>query len=70
MQRKAAMKKMEKVETSLNIPGTLRILLHCPDITLKGKNQGDFQYALCRNIKRRLDHIGFKGHVGPSRGRV
>lgn len=35
-----------------------RILLHCPDITLKGKNQGDFQQQLERNLRRRLHALG------------
>lgn len=47
-----------------------RILLHCPDITLKGKNQGDFQNALSRNIKHRLRGGGYNWNVGASRGRV
>ncbi|MFQ5661048.1 MAG: tRNA uracil 4-sulfurtransferase ThiI [Gammaproteobacteria bacterium] len=51
-------------------PGKPRILLHCPDITLKGKNQGNFQRALSRNIRQRLRHAGFDWHVGASRGRV
>lgn len=50
--------------------GVSRILLHSPDITLKGKNQNYFQKALCKNIKHRLSNAGFKWDVVAARGRV
>lgn len=47
-----------------------RILLHCPDITLKGRNQADFQRALVKNIKYKLARIGCSWGIGDSRGRA
>ena len=54
-------------DTSIEVS---RILLHSPDITLKGKNQNYFQKALCKNIKHRLSNAGFKWDIVASRGRV
>ena len=50
--------------------GTTRILLHSPDITLKGKNQDDFRKALVRNIQQRLRAAGIPWQVGSARGRA
>jgi thiamine biosynthesis protein ThiI len=50
--------------------GRHRILLQAPDITLKGKNQPDFQRALEHNIRHHLQRAGFNWHAGASRGRV
>lgn len=50
--------------------GTSRILMHAPDITLKGRNQSDFQKILYNNVKSRLRHAGFNWHVKATRGRV
>ncbi|MBF8269325.1 MAG: putative tRNA sulfurtransferase [Gammaproteobacteria bacterium] len=50
--------------------GKTRILLYYPDITLKGKNQKEFQNALYHSIKRRLDKIGYDWNIGASRGRA
>jgi thiamine biosynthesis protein ThiI len=47
-----------------------RILLHSPDITLKGKNQGDFQQQLEANIRQRLRALGLSWQVGSARGRA
>ena len=47
-----------------------RILLHSPDITLKGKNQEDFQNALSRNIKQILRSLDLKWQVKTAKGRV
>lgn len=47
-----------------------RIVLHCPDITLKGRNQDDFQRALVRNVRHVLRHAGLDWGVGSARGRV
>jgi thiamine biosynthesis protein ThiI len=47
-----------------------RILLHSPDITLKGKNQGDFQQKLEANIRLRLHALGLAWQVGSARGRA
>lgn len=64
-------------ETVQPVPATLpapararRILLHCPDITLKGKNQEMFQQALVRNIRHALRQAGIDWQVGSARGRV
>jgi thiamine biosynthesis protein ThiI len=50
--------------------GAGRIVLHCPDITLKGRNQEDFQRALVRNVRHVLRRAGFEWRVGSARGRV
>jgi len=47
-----------------------RILLHCPDITLKGKNQSDFRRRLLKNARSCLAHAGKLWHVGAARGRM
>jgi thiamine biosynthesis protein ThiI len=47
-----------------------RILLHCPDITLKGRNQDDFQRALDANVRHVLKRLGFGWRVSSARGRV
>ena len=56
-------------------PGTVedfprRILMHSPDITLKGKNQDEFQRQLVTNVKQRLCGIGLPWPVGSARGRI
>lgn len=50
--------------------GRARVVMHCPDITLKGRNQDDFQRALVRNVRHVLRRAGFDWHVGSARGRV
>jgi len=47
-----------------------RILLHYPDITLKGKNQKEFQDTLANGIRRRLERGGYRWNIGASRGRA
>lgn len=47
-----------------------RILLHCPELTLKGKNQIDFQHALLTNVRRRLSALGLQWRVSNARGRL
>jgi len=47
-----------------------RLLLHCPDITLKGRNQEDFQKALVRNVRHVLRRAGLAWPVAGARGRV
>ena len=47
-----------------------RLLLHCPDITLKGRNQGDFQDALVRNVHHVLKRTQLDWTVSAARGRV
>ncbi|MEX2525036.1 MAG: tRNA uracil 4-sulfurtransferase ThiI [Gammaproteobacteria bacterium] len=44
--------------------------MHCPDITLKGKNQDVFQHQLVENIRRRLHGLGMDWPVYSARGRV
>ena len=48
----------------------LRILLHAPDITLKGRNQEDFRKRLLNNTRERLEQAGFRWYVGAARGRM
>ncbi len=50
--------------------GRSRILLHCPDITLKGRNQNDFKRRLLKNTRERLVQAGRDWHVGAARGRM
>jgi thiamine biosynthesis protein ThiI len=50
--------------------GRARIVMHCPDITLKGRNQEDFRRALVRNVRHVLRRAGFDWRVGSARGRV
>ncbi|MEJ2762049.1 MAG: hypothetical protein P8126_11135, partial [Gammaproteobacteria bacterium] len=47
-----------------------RILLHSPDITLKGKNQDMFRLRLVENIRRCLRALGLDWPVGSARGRA
>lgn len=47
-----------------------RIILQYPDITLKGKNQKEFQDTLYVNIKRHLESRGYPWHIGASHGRA
>ena len=49
---------------------SIRILLHTPDITLKGKNRSDFENALVTNIKRRLKHFALPWQVVSGKGRI
>ena len=53
-------------------PGTSvrRLVLHCPDITLKGGNQPEFQRQLVGNVRRVLRAAGLDCVVGSARGRV
>ena len=44
--------------------------MHSPDITLKGKNQVDFQSQLVSNVRYRLSSIGLSWAVTPARGRL
>jgi len=46
------------------------LLLHSPEITLKGRNQRDFKAKLARNIRRRLRALGADWQVRPAHGRV
>ena len=48
----------------------IRLILHSPDITLKGKNQKEFQYTLLKNVKDRLNNLGHHWMMGASRGRI
>ncbi len=44
--------------------------MHCPDITLKGKNQDIFQQQLVDNVRLRLHCLGIDWSVYSARGRV
>ena len=56
---------MENVSLTPN-----RIVLRCPEITLKGKNQDDFMLALVENVAHRLRAIGARWQVHYAHGRV
>ena len=47
-----------------------RIVLRCPEITLKGKNQDDFMQVLAQNVAHRLRAIGARWQVHYAHGRV
>lgn len=47
-----------------------RLLLHCPEITLKGKNQAHFEEVLWGNARHRLLRTGMDWPVRSSRGRI
>lgn len=47
-----------------------RIVLHCPDIALKGRNQRDFQQALLANVRQALAALELTPRVGATRGRL
>ena len=47
-----------------------RILLRCPEITLKGKNRGDFEHCLVENVIRRLRRRGLAWRVHYAQGRL
>lgn len=48
----------------------IRIILQYPDITLKGKNQKEFQDALSLNIRRHMESRGYDWRIGASHGRA
>lgn len=56
--------------TSPGPPAWNRILLHCPEITLKGRNQGDFRQRLHSNIAERLRGLGRGWRVISAHGRA
>jgi thiamine biosynthesis protein ThiI len=64
--------KLSKAQTGIpqDCHSRPRILLHAPDITLKGRNQEDFRRCLLTNTRERLGHAGFPWHVGAARGRM
>lgn len=47
-----------------------RIIVQYPDITLKGRNQPDFQNALYSNIRQYLKYRGYYWKIGASHGRA
>lgn len=47
-----------------------RILLRCPDITLKGQNQAVFQRTLIENIEHRLQVLGAEMPLKGAHGRI
>lgn len=47
-----------------------RLVLHCPDIALKGRNQRDFRQVLVADVRHRLAALGLKSRVGATRGRL
>jgi thiamine biosynthesis protein ThiI len=47
-----------------------RIVLHCPEIALKGRNQPVFRDALLGNVRHVLEGLGLRPHVGATRGRL
>ena len=48
----------------------LRIVAHCPELTLKGENRKAFQKALEDNIDNRLGVAGLRRGTGLSKGRL
>jgi len=51
-------------------PGWNRLVLHCPELTLKGRNQPDFRRRLQRNLARRLGALGRHWRVVAAHGRA
>lgn len=47
-----------------------RIVLHCPDLILKGRNRSFFEKTLVHNVAERLRHVGFQRPVRSARGRL
>lgn len=47
-----------------------RIVLHCPEITLKGRNQTAFQNTLVGNVRHVLSSLGLRPEIGSARGRL
>ena len=46
------------------------IVMHSPEITLKGQNQKDFVRQLCKNVRHRLRRLGVSWPVVPAHGRI
>ena len=47
-----------------------RIVLRCPELTLKGRNRGLFERVLVENVCCRLDGLGLQWQVSDAHGRV
>jgi len=47
-----------------------RIVLRCPELTLKGRNRGLFERSLVENVSRRLAGLGLRWPVRSAHGRV
>lgn len=56
--------------TPEEIARSSRIVMHCPDITLKGKNRGIFENQLVDNVRLRLRCLGLDWPVYSARGRL
>jgi thiamine biosynthesis protein ThiI len=47
-----------------------RIVLRCPEVTLKGRNRGLFERVLLQNVVHRLGGLGLRWRVRSAHGRV
>lgn len=47
-----------------------RIVLRCPELTLKGRNRPDFERKLVRNVRTRLSSLGLSWRVQRAHGRL
>lgn len=47
-----------------------RIVLRCPELTLKGRNRGLFERVLVQNVGQRLGGLGLRWRVRSAHGRV
>jgi len=61
---------MQREKEDRYSPGSIRIILQYPDITLKGKNQKEFQDTLYLNIRRQMEYRGYQWRIGASHGRA
>src|SRR3989304_5535787 len=48
----------------------VQIVIRSPEITLKGRNQGDFWVRLRENLGRQLDARGISWPIGTARARL
>lgn len=52
------------------MPHPNRIVLRCPELTLKGRNRPDFERRLVRNVTSRLASLGLNWRVHQAHGRI
>jgi thiamine biosynthesis protein ThiI len=52
------------------LPLPVQIVIRSPEITLKGRNQGEFWYRLRENLRRRLDRQGISWPIETARARL
>lgn len=61
---------LREADSGTHAAASTRIILQYPDITLKGKNQKEFQDVLYLNIKRHMQSRGYDWRIGASHGRA